>query len=33
MRKLLHAVWSMLKHDQDFDSNRFFKIAQKKSLK
>ena len=27
MRKLLHAIWGMLKHDQDFDGNKFFKIA------
>src|SRR6266852_1377259 len=25
MRKLLHAIWGMLKHDQDFDGNKFFK--------
>jgi transposase len=29
MRKLLHAIWGMLKHDQDFDGNKFFKIASK----
>jgi transposase len=29
MRKLLHAIWGMLKHDQDFDGNKFFKIAEK----
>ena len=29
MRKLLHAIWGMLKHDQDFDGNRFFKLAEK----
>jgi len=29
MRKLLHAIWGMLKHDQDFDGNKFFKIAAK----
>ena len=29
MRKLLHALWGMLKHDQDFDGNKFFKIAEK----
>jgi transposase len=23
MRKLLHAIWGMLKHDQDFDGNKF----------
>jgi transposase len=27
MRKLLHAIWGMLKHDQDFDAEKFFKIA------
>jgi transposase len=27
MRKLLHAIWGMLKHDQDFDGEKFFKIA------
>lgn len=27
MRKLLHAIWGMLKHDKDFDGNKFFKIA------
>jgi transposase len=27
MRKLLHAIWGMLKHDQDFDGNKFFRIA------
>jgi transposase len=29
MRKLLHAIWSMLKHDQNFDGNKFFKLADK----
>lgn len=29
MRKLLHAIWGMLKHDQDFDGNKFFKITEK----
>ena len=29
MRKLLHAIWGMLKHDQDFDGEKFFKIATK----
>jgi hypothetical protein len=23
MRKLLHVIWGMLKHDQDFDGNKF----------
>jgi transposase len=27
MRKLLHAIWGMLKHDQDFDGNKFFRIT------
>jgi transposase len=27
MRKLLHAIWGMLKHDQNFDGEKFFKIA------
>lgn len=26
MRKLLHAIWGMLKHDQNFDSNRFYSL-------
>jgi len=29
MRKLLHAIWGMLKHDQDFDGNKFFKLTGK----
>jgi transposase len=29
MRKLLHAIWGMLKHDQDFDGNKFFTLAAK----
>jgi transposase len=29
MRKLLHAIWGMLKHHQDFDGNKFFKPAEK----
>jgi transposase len=28
MRKLLHAIWGMLKHDQDFDGNKFFRLAE-----
>ena len=32
MRKLLHAIWGMLKHDQDFDGEKFFKIAAKNRL-
>jgi hypothetical protein len=27
MRKLPHAIWGMLEHDQDFDGNNVFKIA------
>jgi transposase len=27
MRKLLHAIWGMLKHAQDFDGNKFFKLT------
>ena len=27
MRKLLHAIWGMLNPDQDFDGEKFFKIA------
>jgi hypothetical protein len=23
----MHAIWGMLKHDQDFDGNNVFKIA------
>ncbi len=29
MRKLLHAIWGMLKHDQDFDGNKFFRLPEK----
>jgi transposase len=29
MRKLLHAIWGMLKHDEDFDGNKFFKLTGK----
>ena len=29
MRKLLHTIWGMLKHDQDFDGNKFFRLAEK----
>ena len=29
MRKLLHAIWGMLKHNQDFDGNKFFKLTEK----
>lgn len=28
MRKLLHALWGMLKHSQDFDAARFFQMPQ-----
>jgi len=27
MRKLLHAIWGILKHDQDFDGQKFYKLA------
>ncbi len=27
MRKLLHAIWGMLKHDQNFDGSKFYKSA------
>ena len=29
MRKLLHAIWGMLKHDQNFDGNKFFRLPEK----
>jgi len=29
MRKLLHAIWGMLRHDQDFDGNKFFRLTAK----
>ena len=29
MRKLLHAIWGMLKHDEDFDGNKFFNLTPK----
>ena len=29
MRKLLHAIWGMLKRDEDFDGERFFRLAEK----
>ena len=29
MRKLLHAIWGMLKHNQDFDGNKFFRLTEK----
>ena len=29
MRKLLHALWGMLKHARDFEANRFFQMPQK----
>ena len=32
MRKLLHAIWGMLKHDQDFDGNKFFQTRRKNCL-
>ena len=27
MRKLLHAIWGILKHDQEFDGDKFYKLA------
>ena len=27
MRKLLHAIWGVWKHDQDFEGQKFYKIA------
>lgn len=27
MRKLLHAIWGMLKHNQNFDATKFYKLA------
>ena len=27
-RKLLHAIWGMLKYDQNFDGNKFFKLVE-----
>ena len=32
MRKLLHAIWGMLKHDQDFDGNKFLQTRRKNCL-
>ena len=32
MRKLLHAIWGMPKHKQDFDGNKFFRLTEKKPL-
>lgn len=29
MRKLLHAIWGMLKHDTDFDGDKFFRMPPK----
>jgi transposase len=29
MRKLLHAIRGMLKHDRDFDGNKLFKLPEK----
>jgi transposase len=29
MRKLLHAIWGMLKHNEDFDGNKFFTLTEK----
>lgn len=30
MRKLLHAIYGMLKHDQDFDGEKFYRTPEKK---
>ena len=27
MRKLLHSIWGMLRHDQDFEGEKFYRIA------
>ena len=27
MRKLLHAIWGMLRHDQDFEGEKFYRIT------
>ena len=27
MRKLLHAIWGVWKYDQDFDGEKFYRIA------
>ena len=27
MRKLLHSIWGILAHDQDFDGEKFYKMA------
>ena len=27
MRKLLHAIWGMLKHNQNFDGTKFYKLV------
>jgi len=27
MRKLLHAIWGIWKYNQDFDGQKFYKIA------
>lgn len=29
MRKLLHAIWGMLKRDEDFDGDKFYKLTEK----
>ncbi len=29
MRELLHAILGMLKHNQDFDGNKFFRLTEK----
>ena len=27
MRKLLHSIWGILQHNQDFDGEKFYKMA------
>ena len=29
MRKLLHSIWGMLRHDQDFEGEKFYRITPK----
>lgn len=29
IRKLLHAIWGMLKYDQNFDGTKFYKLCLK----
>ncbi len=32
MRKLLHAIYGMLKHDADFDGSKFYRVPEKVAL-